>query len=162
MSKALYVGSFDPFTNGHLNVLKHASTIFDEVIICVMTNPQKKRFIDTQTTEAIINEILINNYLPRNNVKLITASTNLAYKQAKLCNCDYLVRGIRNNGLDYTYEENYADFNKEMGNINTIFIRADVNKNISSTMIRTLLSNGEDIKPYIPLEVYNHLKEIYI
>lgn len=155
MCKALYVGSFDPFTNGHLNVLDHASKIFDKVYICVMINPQKKRLIDVTISEMLIGQI-IKKY---NNVELVPAETNLAYKQAKIYGCDYLVRGIRNNGLDYTYEENYAELNKEIGDINTIFIRADVNKNISSTMIRTLLENEEDISKYVPYSVFKYLTE---
>lgn len=156
MCKALYVGSFDPFTNGHLNVLNHASNIFDEVYLCVMTNSQKKRFVGVEESEQMIQKIIDNRY---NNVRLVKAETSLAYKQAKICGCDYLVRGVRNNGLDYSYEENYAEFNKEIGDINTIFIRADVNKNISSTMIRTLLANGEDISKYVPQQVHEYLKE---
>lgn len=156
MCKALYVGSFDPFTNGHLNVLHHAASIFDEVYVCVMTNPQKKRFIGVKESEQMIKQIIDDRY---NNVKLVKAETNLAYKQAKICGCDYLVRGVRNNGLDYSYEENYAEFNKEIGDINTIFIRSDVNKNISSTMIRTLLENGEEISKYVPYSVFKYLRE---
>ena len=156
MCKALYVGSFDPFTNGHLNVLNHASNLFDEVYVCVMTNPQKKRFIDVEASEQMIQKIIDDRY---NNVKLVKAETSLAYKQAKICGCDYLVRGVRNNGLDYSYEENYAEFNKEIGDINTIFIRADVNKNVSSTLIRTLLANREDISKYVPYPVFKYLKE---
>lgn len=155
MCKALYAGSFDPFTNGHLNVLNHASKIFEKVYICVMANPNKKRFINPETSESLIQQVITDKY---DNVELVQADTNLAYKQAKICNCDYLIRGVRNNGLDYSYEENYADFNKEFGGINTIFIRADVNKNISSTMIRTLLANGEDISKYVPCQVYKYLK----
>lgn len=156
MCKALYVGSFDPFTNGHLNVLNHATRIFSKVYICVMTNSRKKRFIDVQISELLIKQIINGKY---NNVELVHADTNLAYKQAKLCGCDYLVRGIRNNGLDYSYEENYAEFNKEIGDINTIFIRADVNKNVSSTMIRTLLADGEDVSRYVPCQIYKYLKD---
>lgn len=69
------------------------------------------------------------------------------------------LEALENNGLDYSFEENYAEFNKEIGNVNTIFIRADVNKNISSTMIRTLLANKEDISKYVPEQVYSYLKE---
>ena len=156
MCKALYVGSFDPFTNGHLNVLDHAAKIFNKVYICVMTNPQKKRFIDVIESEKMICQIIKDRY---DNVELVTAFTSLAYKQANMLGCDYLVRGVRNNGLDYSFEENYAEFNKEIGNVNTIFIRADVNKNISSTMIRTLLANKEDISKYVPEQVYSYLKE---
>lgn len=156
MCKALYVGSFDPFTNGHINVLHHASMIFDKVFICVMANPQKKRFIDVDISELLIKQVIAERFM---NVELVHASTSIAYKQAKICDCEYLVRGIRNNGLDYAYEENCAEFNKEVGGVNTIFIRADVNKNVSSTMIRTLLANGEDVSKYVPQNVYRYLME---
>lgn len=156
MCKAFYAGSFDPFTNGHLNVLDHASKIFDKVYICIMTNPQKKRFIDVKSSEQMIIQVIEDRY---DNVELVRASTGLTYKQAKICGCDYLVRGIRNNGLDYPFEESCAEFNKEIGNINTIFIRADVNQNISSTMIRTLLANEEDISKYVPEQVYLYLMD---
>ena len=154
MSKAFYVGSFDPFTNGHLNVLDHASKIFDKVYICVMNNPKKNRFVSVKTSEKMISKIIENRY---SNVKLVSATTGLAYEQAKICGCDYIVRGIRNNGYDYAYEENYAEFNKEIGDIDTVFVRADVNKNISSTMIKTLLANHEDISQYVPEEVSSYL-----
>lgn len=150
MCKALYTGSFDPFTNGHLNVLDHASKIFDTVFVCITPNPKKERFIDIETSCDLILQIIKKRY---KNVMLLKPSVNLPYLQAQIYNCDYLVRGIRNNGLDYSYEENLAEFNKEIGNINTIFIRADVNKNVSSTLIKTLLANKQDISKYVPKEI---------
>ena len=85
----------------------------------------------------------------------------LLYLEAKRLGCDYIVRGIRNNGLDYAYEENLADFNKEVGGINTIFFRADIDKNISSTMIKTLLDSNQDISKYVPNEVAQYLERFY-
>lgn len=153
---AIYAGSFDPFTNGHLNVLGHAADIFDKVYVVVMTHPNKKRFIDAQTSERLIRESLPDYHT---NIEVVTAESNLIYKEARRLNCDYIVRGIRNNGLDYSYEENLAEFNKDVGNINTIFVRADVNKNVSSTMIRTLLANNEPISNYVPGVINKYLKE---
>lgn len=153
---AIYPGSFDPFTNGHLNVLSHASDIFDKVYLVVMCHPDKKRFIDVFTTADLISKS-IPAYL--DNVEVLVAESDLIYKEAKRLRCDYIVRGVRNNGLDYSYEENLAEFNKDIGNINTIFIRADVNKNVSSTMIRTLFANGESISNYVPGEINRYLKE---
>ena len=155
---AIYAGSFDPFTNGHLNILSHTSDIFDKVYVVVMSHPNKKRFIDVQTSERLIRESLPNYYT---NIEIVTAESNLIYKEARRLNCDYIVRGIRNNGLDYSYEENLAEFNKDVGNINTIFIRADVNKNVSSTMIRALLANNEPISNYVPGAINKYLKEHY-
>ena len=155
---AIYAGSFDPFTNGHLNVLNHAADIFDKVYVVVMEHPNKKRFIDVFTSRDLICKSIPNYH---NNIEVVIADSNLIYKEAQRLGCDYIVRGIRNNGLDYSYEENLAEFNKDVGNINTIFIRADVNKNVSSTMIRTLLINNEPISRYVPGPVKKYLKETY-
>ena len=153
---AIYPGSFDPFTNGHLNVLSHAADIFDKVYVVVMKHPTKKRLIDIQTAEHLIRESIPNYF---SNVEVMSSNSELIYKEAKLLGCDYIVRGIRNNGFDYTYEENLAEFNKDVGNINTIFIRADVNKNVSSTMIKTLLNNGVSVSGYVPGAINKYLKE---
>jgi pantetheine-phosphate adenylyltransferase len=158
MMTAIYPGSFDPFTNGHFNVLRHASNIFDKVYVVVMKHPNKKRLIDVQTSEQLIRKSIPDYY---DNVEVVSAESDLIYKEAKRLHCDYIVRGVRNNGLDYSYEENLAEFNKDIGNINTIFIRADVNKNVSSTMIKTLLANNESISAYVPGAINKYLKENY-
>ena len=155
---AIYAGSFDPFTNGHLNILNHASDIFDKVYLVVMCHPNKRRFIDSFISAALIRQSIQDRY---DNVEVVVAKSGLIYKEAKRLNCDYIVRGVRNNGLDYSYEENLAEFNKDVGNINTIFIRADVNKNVSSTMIKTLLVSNESISNYVPGPINKYLKEYY-
>lgn len=155
---AIYPGSFDPFTNGHLNVLSHAADIFDKVYIVVMKHPNKNRFIDIHKSEELIRQVIKNHY---SNVEVISAESDLIYKEANRLHCDYIVRGVRNNGLDYSYEENLAEFNKDVGNINTIFIRADVNKNVSSTMIKTLLANGEPVGSYVPKAIKKYLRRHY-
>jgi pantetheine-phosphate adenylyltransferase len=152
---ALYPGSFDPFTNGHLNILNHAANIFDEVYVMVMPHPNKQRLTDEMEMERLIKSIIEARYT---NVELVCPTSPLIYKEARRLNCDYIVRGVRNNGLDYSYEENLAEFNKDIGNVNTIFIRADVDKHISSTMIRALLSNNESVASYVPSEINRYLR----
>ncbi len=153
---AIYPGSFDPFTNGHLNVLSHAADIFDKVYIVVMKHPNKQRLINLATSAELIRKSIPDYFA---NVEVVISASDLIYKEAKRLHCDYIVRGVRNNGLDYSYEENLAEFNKDIGNINTIFIRADVNKNVSSTMIKTLLANNEPISAYVPGAINKYLKE---
>ena len=152
---AIYPGSFDPFTNGHLNILNHAANIFDTVYVMVMPHPNKTRLTDDTEMENLIQYMAEMRY---NNVYVVHPNSNLIYKEAQRLHCDYIVRGIRNNGLDYSYEENLAEFNKEAGGINTIFIRADIDKHISSTMIRTLLSNNESVAAYVPEEINKYLR----
>ena len=153
---AIYPGSFDPFTNGHLNVLRHAADIFDKVYVVVMKHPNKQRLINLATSTELIRKSIPDYF---DNIEVIISESNLIYKEAKRLHCDYIVRGVRNNGLDYSYEENLAEFNKDVGNINTIFIRADVNKNVSSTMIKTLLDNNEPVSAYVPGLINKYLKE---
>lgn len=152
---AIYPGSFDPFSNGHLNILTHVANIFDKVYVVVMAHPHKNRYVDVNTARQLIDESIAGKF---NNVEVMVAETTLVYKEAQRLNCDYIVRGIRNNGLDYTYEENLAEFNKAVGGIDTLFVRADIDKNISSTMIRLLLTNGESITDYVPNAVSDYLK----
>ena len=153
---AIYPGSFDPFTNGHLNVLTHAADIFDKVYVVVMKHPNKQRLINLETSAELVRKSIPDYF---DNVEVIISESDLIYKEAKRLRCGYIVRGVRNNGLDYSYEENLAEFNKDVGNINTIFIRADVNKNVSSTMIKTLLVNNEPVSAYVPGAVNKYLKE---
>ena len=153
---AIYPGSFDPFTNGHLNVLHHAADIFDKVYVVVMKHPNKQRLINLTTSAELIRKSIPDYF---DNVEVVISASDLIYKEAKRLRCDYIVRGVRNNGLDYSYEENLAEFNKDIGNINTIFVRADVNKNVSSTMIKTLLANNEPISAYVPSAVNKYIKE---
>ena len=152
---AIYAGSFDPFTNGHLNILDHAANIFDKVYVMVMHNPNKQRLTDETEMENRIQFMAEKRY---ENVYVVCPTSNLIYKEAQRLHCDYIVRGIRNNGLDYSYEENLAEFNKDVGGIDTIFIRADINKHISSTMIKTLLSNNESVAQYVPEEINKYLR----
>jgi pantetheine-phosphate adenylyltransferase len=152
---AIYPGSFDPFTNGHLNILNHAANIFDQVYVMVMPHPNKKRLTDDTEMAKAIQSIVNERYA---NVEVVCPMSDLVYKEARRLGCNYIVRGIRNNGLDYSYEENLAEFNKDIGGVNTIFIRADINKHISSTMIRTLLANGESVSSYVPSEVNRYLR----
>lgn len=152
---AIYPGSFDPFTNGHLNVLSHAADIFDKVYIVVMKHPNKQRLIDVHKSEELIRKVVQERH---SNVEIISAESDLIYKEANRLRCDYIIRGIRNNGLDYSYEENLAEFNKEIGGVNTIFIRADINKNVSSTMIKTLLANNESVGAYVPKAIKKYLR----
>ena len=155
MSIALYPGSFDPFTNGHLNVLDHAAKIFDHVFIMVVPHPNKKRLTDYLEMQTRIKSIVSERYT---NVDIAANISGLVYEEANRLGCNYIVRGIRNNGLDYAYEENLAEFNKDVGGVDTIFIRADTNKHVSSTMIRMLLANGKSVSEYVPKTVDDYLR----
>ena len=154
MGIGFYAGSFDPFTIGHLEVLKKACKIFDEVIIGIGINPDKKRRFSEEKMKEAIENVLIKENL--SNVKAIIYN-GLTTDVAKKYNSDYLIRGIRNNA-DYNFEENLASINEEISGIDTIYIRAGAFGNISSSLVYELLKNGKDVSKYLPEDILKILK----
>ena len=144
-----YAGSFDPFTNGHLHVIKVSSRIFDKVIVGIGVNTLKiRRFNQNKMKEAIEKVMKSNNI---DNVKVITYN-NLSIDCAKENGANFLIRGIRN-GMDYDYEENIALINEEISGLDTIYVRAGRLGALSSSMVMELLQFGKDVSKYLPKEI---------
>ena len=108
MRIGFYAGSFDPFTNGHLNVITKAAQLFDQVIVGIGVHPQKIRRFDKDTMQEAIKQVLIRENLM--NVKVISYD-QLSVDVALDYHSTFLVRGIRN-GMDYEYEENMASISQ--------------------------------------------------
>ena len=149
-----YAGSFDPFTNGHLGIVKQAAKIFDKVIIGMGVNPAKKRRFDKDKMKLAIEAILI-----RENLKnvCVVIYEGLSVDIAHAYHTTYLIRGIRNE-IDYQYEENLASINEELSGIETMYFRAGKMGNISSSMVMELFKYGRDISCYLPTEI---AREVY-
>lgn len=156
MIRVLYPGSFDPFTEGHSDVVNQASKIFDEVVIAVMQNPLKKSYFFTPKKRL---EIIKKLYEQKENIKVINGS-GAVVDIAELYECKAIIRGLR--GLsDYDYEVSMAQINKEIsnGNIHTLCIFADKkNQFISSSMVRELFNLGKDISKYVDSYVEMQMK----
>ena len=154
---AVYAGSFDPFTNGHLSIVKEASNIFDSVCICIAKNSEKNRFVDVDKMAKAIDACLKREGL-RNCV--VYTHEGMIADFCKEHNVDYLVRGLRNTS-DYLYEENIAKINYELNPyLKNVYFRA-TNETISSSMIREFLKYGKSVDKYVPeeiLDVLNILK----
>ena len=155
MKQAIYPGSFDPFTNGHLDVVKKASELFDRVAIVVAVNKNKSRTYDVdkmcKAIEATLNE---------NNITNCVVGTwrGLIAELMQVWKAKYLIRGLRNT-MDYNYEENIAEVNKLIyPEIEYVYFRAD-NSAISSSMVRELNSFGQDVSEYIPAAVMAVIEE---
>ena len=153
MNIGFYPGSFDPFTNGHLHVVKSASKLFDKVIIGIGINSVKDRRFPKELMEDAIKDCLIEENL--SNVYVISYD-NLSIDAAISCNCNYIIRDLRND-MDYNYEENIAKINEELSNLDTIYIRSGKYGFISSTMIMDLINNNRDISNYVPNSVIKKL-----
>ena len=149
MRIGFYAGSFDPFTNGHLHVIKEAAKLFDKVVVGIGINSAKTRRFDNESMQKAIEKVLIRNNL--SNVSVISYNT-LSVDAALSNNCTFLVRGIRN-GMDYAYEENMASINEEISGLNTIYIRAGNFGNISSSTVMEFIKNHKDVSKYLPEEV---------
>lgn len=147
MNKVIYPGSFDPITKGHMNIISQASDLFDEVIIAVLQNSNKKS-IFFSIEERV--EIIKNLYGNKNNVRVVSGD-NAAVDLAILYECKAIVRGLR--GLsDYDYEVQLAQVNKDISNgkVNTICLLADKEfQFISSTVVKEVLNLGKDISKYV-------------
>ena len=146
MVKAVFAGSFDPITNGHIDILKQASEIFDEVIIAVAYNPDKKGFLPVDKRLAIIKECVKNFH----NVK-VDSYDGLTVNYAKENNAKVLVRGVRNSN-DYEYELQLAQTNRMLNpEIKTVFLTPKAeNSYISSSVVREILSHNGDISSLVP------------
>ena len=151
MRRGFYAGSFDPFTNGHLHVVKTASELFDELVIGIGINSQKNRRYDKNVMKQAIENTLLNNGI--SNVKVITFE-GLSVDAAKENNCNFLVRGIRDD-MDYDYEANIAQINEEISKLDTIYVRAGLLGGISSSTVMELYTNGTDVTKYVPKEILN-------
>lgn len=153
--KALYAGSFDPFTYGHLSIIDEAVKLFDEVTIGIAVNKDKKsRYSDLIKTEQAIQN-LINNRFPEHNIRVVAIQGFVA-DYCKQYNINYLIRGLRGTS-DYLYEERIAKVNSELNSdLNTVYFRAK-NSVISSSMVKELLSYGHDISKYVPPEIIESL-----
>ena len=152
--KACYAGSFDPFTNGHLDILRDSCAIFEEVHLLIGVNAQKRRNYDADEMAAAIGAVLRREGLQNCVVKVYGGLT------AKYCaehRINYLVRGLRNS-MDYSYEENIAEVNRLINPaLSSIYLRAK-NAAISSSMVRELFSYGEPVDAFVPPEISDVLR----
>ena len=150
-----FAGSFDPFTKGHLHVVKISAQLFDKVIIGIGINPTKVNRFDTDVMADAIRKVLKREGL--SNVEVVSYD-NLSVTTAITYNSTFLIRGIRN-GMDYDFEETLATFNKEFSNLDTIYIRAGEVGPINSTMIMDLIRNGADLAKFLPEEIIEVVKK---
>ena len=147
MTKVLYLGSFDPITKGHMNIVKQASDLFDEVIIAVLQNPLKKSGLFT-LEERI--EIVKELYKNVSNIKIVSGS-KAAVDIALLYGCKAIIRGLRSLS-DYDYEVQLQQINKEISDnqINTICLFADKEYQfVSSSVVKELFNLDKDFSRYV-------------
>lgn len=156
MTIAIYPGSFDPITNGHLDILKSGAEIFDKVIIAVSYNVNKKGFLPIEERVKLIRESVKD--IP--NVE-VDAFQGLTVEYAKKRNASVLLRGLRTS-FDFEYEMQLSQTNNALYNeIKTVFLITKPEYNfISSSCVREILLNNGDISGFVPEAVKEYLMNL--
>ncbi len=155
MNLAIYPGSFDPITKGHLDILKTGSEIFDKVIVAVLHNPKKNAFLSLGERVSLIREVTKN--FP--NVE-VDSFEGLTVEYAKNKGANILIRGLRAVS-DFEYEMQLSQANSALSkNIKTVFLTTKPKYNfISSSTVKEIFGFGGDISAFVPEEVENFLKK---
>jgi len=155
MKIAIYAGSFDPVTNGHIDVLKSGAKIFDKVIMAVSNNSSKKNFLTVDERVKLIKDSIKD----LENVE-VTSFDGLTVEYAKKCGAKFLLRGLRAVS-DYEYEMQLSQTNRKLSDdITTVFLITNPEYSfISSSSVREVLINDGDISIFVPENVCKYLTE---
>jgi len=146
--RALFPGSFDPITIGHVDIIKRALPLFDEIIIAIGVNAEKKYMFPLEDRKQFIEDAF----------KEFDAVTVKTYKglTADFCkaeNAQYILRGVRNTA-DFTYEQTIAQANAEVMDVESVFLVASpAVSHVSSSIVRDIARNDGDYSSLVPFRV---------
>lgn len=154
--RALYAGTFDPFTNGHLDIVQRAIKIFDEVVVLVAVSPTKKPFMSTEQRVSVLKKLFANE--PK--VK-IDSWGGLIVDYARINRIGSIVRGLRPTG-DFEIEFQMASMNRKINpDCDTVFLMTSEKLYyISSSLVKEVYNHNGDISSFVPPLVYDELKKI--
>jgi len=145
MKRAIFPGSFDPFTIGHHDIVMRGLEIFDEIIIGIGRNYTKREFFPIEERLAAIRRA----YDKDSRVR-VEVYDGLTVDFAAEHNAQFILRGVRST-QDFEYERNIAEANKQLSGIETILLYTRPEyAHISSTLVRDLHSHHKDITPFLP------------
>ncbi len=157
MKKAIYPGSFDPVTLGHLDIIKRAATIFDDLTILVMANSQKCKLFSADERVNMISGLLSD--IPNVHV---SSWGGLLVDYAKQKDANIIVRGLRTT-TDFEYELQMAHTNHlEYNSLETVFLTTALSYSyLSSSVVREFASYGGDISSFVPESIIPLIEEKY-
>ena len=152
MTRAVCPGSFDPVTNGHLDIFRRAAAIFDELVIATGTNPSKSRLFDPEERMAMLRDVCAE--LP--NVRVM-GFTGLIVDFCRELDAQAIVKGLRG-GNDYEYELPMAQMNAHLTGVETVFIPTNASLGyVSSSLVKEVASLGGDVSALVPASVHDRL-----
>ncbi|MET1260816.1 pantetheine-phosphate adenylyltransferase [Flagellimonas sp. DF-77] len=145
MRKAVFPGSFDPLTLGHYDIIKRGITLFDELVIAIGINADKKYMFSLEQRKQFIAGAFANE--PK--IKVVTYE-GLTVDFCKEIEADFILRGLRNPG-DFEFEKAIAHTNRKLSEIETVFLLTSSGKSyISSSIVRDVIRNGGDYTGLVP------------
>lgn len=152
---AIVPGSFDPITYGHIDIIKRSAQLFDEVIVAILVNPDKKYLFSLEEREEMINESIKD----FKNVK-VDSFSGLLVNYAKKVNSTVIVRGLRAVS-DFEYEMQLTFMNKALDdNIETFYMMANKQYSfISSSIVKGVSGFGADLSKFVPKHVEEKLEK---
>lgn len=147
--RALFAGTFDPFTLGHYDIVKKAKKLFSDLTVLVIDNPAKKPWLAAPVRCKQISDLLSQEHIP---VEMLSAGLLVDY--AKTHQAQVLVRGLRH-ASDFDYEWPLAQMNASLApDIETCFLLPQVqHMHISSTLVRQVIAAGGSLAAFLPLEI---------
>jgi len=145
MKKAVFPGSFDPITLGHLDIIKRAIPLFDEIVIGIGLNAKKNYMFSIEERKKFIQ----NAFFGEEKISVQTYQ-GLTVDYCKTINADFILRGLRN-PADFEFEKAIAQTNRKLSGIETVFLLTSAETSfISSSIVRDILRNGGDASQLIP------------
>jgi pantetheine-phosphate adenylyltransferase len=148
MRRALFPGSFDPITKGHEDIIMRGLNLFDEIVIGVGINSEKKYMFSSEKRINFIKKLFM-----KSNKISVTSYKGLTMDFCKTINANYILRGLRNPG-DFEFEKAIAHTNRKLSGIETIFLLTSVETSfISSGIVREIILNNGDYRSLVPNSV---------
>jgi pantetheine-phosphate adenylyltransferase len=156
---ALYPGSFDPVTNGHLDVVKHAVTLCDRLIVAVAVHHGKKSLFSTEERLEMLRAVCVPIARKAGCAFDCTTYDNLTVTAAQKAGATIMIRGLRD-GTDLDYEMQLAGMNETMApEVHTVFVPASAAvRPITATLVRQIAQMGGDVSAFVPSSVAASLK----
>ena len=148
MKRAIFPGSFDPLTLGHYDIIERGAKLFDEVIIAIGVNADKKYMFSLEQRKKFIEDAFADN----DRVKVVTYK-GLTVDFCKEINVDFILRGLRN-PADFEFEKAIAHTNRDLAPIETVFLLTSAKTSyISSSIVRDVIRNNGDYTKLVPKSV---------
>lgn len=155
---AVAPGSFDPITLGHLDVIRRAAGIFDELHVLVVHNPDKTALLPIAQRVALI-EKAIDEAEIEGSITVTSWSVGLLVDYCTEVGASVLVKGVRSQ-VDVAYETPMAIVNRNLAGVETVFLLPDPgHAHVSSSLVRQVAALGGDVAPYVPAAVAEYLQE---